>query len=48
MKKLTVKALEKLLKKAERAHAAYQKKLGRTHKNWSNWYAKFIIGKLER
>jgi len=36
MKKLNVKSLEKLLRQAERAHVAYQKKIGRTHKNWPN------------
>ena len=29
--KLTMKKLEGLLKQAEKAHAAYQKKIGRTH-----------------
>ena len=42
-----MKKLEGLLKQAEKAHAAYQKKIGRTHKNWPNWYAKFIIKKLK-
>ncbi len=47
MKKLTVESLEKLLRQTERAHAAYQKKLGRTHKNWPAWYARFMMKKIK-
>jgi len=45
--KLSEKRLTELLIKAEKAHARYQKKLGRIHKNWPKWYAKFILDELK-
>ena len=47
MKKLTLKKLEELLVKAKKAHTSYEKKIGKEDKNWSKWYARFIIDKIE-
>ena len=41
------KTLEKELVKAEKAHGAYEKKLGKRDANWPRWYASFIVEKLQ-
>jgi hypothetical protein len=43
---LTKEDLEKLLREAEKAHGAYEQKLGRRDDNWPSWYADFIVKKL--
>ncbi len=45
---LTIKQLEKLLQAAKTAHGEYEAKLGRAHKNWPLWYAKYIITRLQQ
>lgn len=41
--KLDKENLTRLLKEAERAHAEYEKSLGRADENWPAWYADFIL-----
>ena len=43
---LTKEDLENLLREAEQAHGAYEKKLGHRDDNWPSWYAEFIVKKL--
>jgi hypothetical protein len=43
---LTKEDLEKLLREAEKAHGAYEQKLGHRDDNWPSWYAEFIVKKL--
>lgn len=38
--------LERLLREAERAHGEYETTLGHRDENWPEWYAKYIVGKL--
>ncbi|USH00771.1 hypothetical protein K1720_04905 [Thermococcus argininiproducens] len=45
---LTKEKLAQLLKEAERAHAEYEKKLGKRDENWPEWYAEYIIEKLKK
>ena len=35
-----------LLKEAKAAHAAFEKKLGRPHPEWEDWYAEYIVKRL--
>ena len=44
---LTVERLADLLRDAERAHGAYEKKLGRRDEDWPTWYAQYILERLE-
>ena len=46
MQGVTKEKLELLLKEAEKAHAEYEKSLGRRDENWPAWYAEFIMRKL--
>lgn len=43
---LTPDELARLLREAERAHAEYEKELGRRDEDWPAWYADYIVGKL--
>lgn len=47
-KKLTKERLLSLLKEAAAAHHKYEQQLGREHKEWAEWYADYIIEKLEK
>lgn len=38
--------LAKLLEEAKNAHTEYEKELGRRDDNWPQWYANYIITKL--
>jgi len=46
--KLSKDKLADLLKQAEKAHAEYEQQLGHRDDNWPEWYAEFIIKKLEK
>jgi hypothetical protein len=39
--------LERLLREAEAAHAAYERETGRRDDNWPAWYARYIITELQ-
>ena len=43
---LTKEQLTALLREAEKAHAEYEKSLGRRDDDWPAWYAGFIFEKL--
>lgn len=47
MTELTSDKLAILLRDAEKAHRKYQKDLGILDENWPDWYAKFIVSKLD-
>jgi 16S rRNA C967 or C1407 C5-methylase (RsmB/RsmF family) len=38
--------LERLLRDAESAHAAYETELGTSDDNWPAWYARYIFERL--
>ena len=38
--------LTKLLQEAEKGHAEYEKTLGKRDEEWAEWYAKYILNKL--
>ncbi len=38
--------LERLLREAEAAHAAYEQETGTRDDNWPAWYAHYIVEKL--
>ncbi len=40
--------LARLLREAERAHAAYERELGRRDEDWPSWYAGWILEQLEK
>jgi hypothetical protein len=44
---LTRDELARLLREAERAHAEYEKELGRRDEDWPGWYADYILLRLE-
>jgi hypothetical protein len=44
---LTADELTRLLREAERAHAEYEKELGRRDEDWPAWYADYVIRRLE-
>jgi hypothetical protein len=39
--------LAELLREAERAHAEYERDLGRRDEDWQSWYADYILRRLE-
>jgi len=43
---LSKKTLTNLLKEAEKAHAIYEKTLEKRDEMWPEWYAEYIIKKL--
>jgi len=45
--KITKEDLAKLLKEAEEAHALYEEKLGKRDENWPEWYAEYILRKID-
>jgi len=47
MEKLTREKLAELLKKAEIAHAEYEKTLGKRDDEWPAWYAAYIVKRLD-
>ncbi len=40
--------LAELLREAEKAHAEYEKKLGRPDPDWPAWYAEYIVNIVEK
>lgn len=40
--------LANLLKEAEKAHAEYEKGIGKRDEAWPEWYADYIIKKLSK
>lgn len=38
--------LERLLREAEAAHAAYEQETGTRDDNWPAWYARYIVDRL--
>ncbi|WP_187146411.1 hypothetical protein [Thermococcus sibiricus] len=47
MSNLTKEKLAELLREAEKAHAEYEKRLGKRDENWPEWYAEYIIKRLK-
>jgi hypothetical protein len=47
MYEVTVNELADLLRKAEAAHADYEKSLGHRDDDWPTWYAKYVLEALE-
>lgn len=45
---LNEKEFAQLLKETERVHKASEKSLGSHDKNWAEWYARFILGKIKK
>jgi hypothetical protein len=45
---LTVEGLATLLREAEAAHGAYERRLGHRDEDWSTWYACSMLGPLRR
>jgi hypothetical protein len=45
---LTVEGLAALLREAEEAHGAYERQLGHRDEDWPTWYARYLLGRLER
>lgn len=45
--KLTKQELSQLLKEAQKSHEDYEKELGAKDENWADWYAAFIIDRLQ-
>lgn len=43
---VTQQELERLLREAEQAHAAYETEQGHRDDNWPAWYAKYIVERL--
>jgi hypothetical protein len=43
---LSQEDLAALLQAAERAHAAYERKLGERDEDWPSWYAGYILERL--
>jgi hypothetical protein len=39
--------LERLLREAEEAHAAYERQLGTRDENWAAWYAHYMVERLQ-
>lgn len=46
--RLTAERLAELLREAERAHAEYERELGRRDEDWPSWYARYIVEQLSR
>ena len=44
---LTQELLTVFLQEAEAAHAEYERKLGHRDDNWADWYATFLLPKLQ-
>lgn len=44
---MNVETLAQLLKEAEIAHAEYEKETGTKDPDWPEWYAKFILNKMQ-
>ncbi len=45
---ITKEELARLLREAERAHAEYERELGRRDEDWPSWYAGWILETLRR
>ena len=43
---LTRERLADLLREAERAHAEYERELGRRDEDWPSWYAGYLLDQL--
>jgi hypothetical protein len=43
---LTPEELGDLLREAERAHAEYERELGRRDEDWPEWYARYVLDRL--
>jgi hypothetical protein len=48
MTDLTAERLAQLLRDAEKAHAEYESTLGHRDDDWPEWYATFIVDRLEK
>ena len=44
---LTKEQLAGLLREAERAHGEYERQLGHRDDDWPDWYAAYIVSKLQ-
>jgi hypothetical protein len=44
---LTKEALAGLLREAEQAHGQFERQLGHRDADWPDWYAAFIVSKLQ-
>jgi hypothetical protein len=45
---LSVETLAQLLRDAEQAHGAYERRLGRRDDDWPTWYARHMLGPLQQ
>lgn len=45
---VTAEQLATLLREAEKAHAEYERELGRRDEDWPTWYAQYIVERLAR
>jgi hypothetical protein len=45
---ITAEELAAELREAEAAHGAYEKELGHRDEDWPDWYAKFIVDRLDQ
>ena len=43
---MEAETLARLLREAEKAHAQYEKELGKRDENWAEWYAEYIVKHL--
>lgn len=48
MYEVTVDELADLLRQAERAHADYERSIGRRDDEWPKWYATYVLDNLEK
>jgi hypothetical protein len=44
---LTKEQLARLLREAEQAHGEYERQLGHRDDDWPDWYAAYIVAKLQ-
>lgn len=44
---LTQETLARLLREAEQAHGAYEAQLGHRDDDWPDWYATYIVERLQ-
>jgi hypothetical protein len=45
---ITAEELAAELREAEAAHGVYEKELGHRDEDWPDWYAKFIVDRLDQ
>ncbi len=48
IQELPKEELARLLREAQKAHAAYEQKTGERDEDWPSWYAEWILDTLRR